>query len=117
MNNENDYLNFDNLNFDDILKIFANDDSCDNCDKCHKDKNEHIDKNKTDEIKKEATKCFHCRKKINLAGRYKCRCENTYCMSHRYPFSHDCKYDDKTEYIDNLKKSNMKIVADKVDKI
>ena len=38
--------------------------------------------------------CFYCDKKLKLIH-YKCKCKNLYCVKHRLPQSHDCKFDFK----------------------
>ncbi|SBT87471.1 zinc finger protein, putative [Plasmodium malariae] len=62
------------------------------------------------------TKCFLCNKRIGLLG-IKCRCEHYFCALHRYADTHNCTFDYKKYYKDQLMKNNVKVVADKVKKI
>lgn len=61
--------------------------------------------------------CTICNKKtsFNLV----CKCGNNYCDNHRYPFTHNCSYDeqDKQNHKKFLEKNNPIIIANKVDKI
>lgn len=41
-------------------------------------------------------RCPICNKKLGITA-IVCRCNNSYCVKHRYAEDHDCKYDYKTE--------------------
>lgn len=41
-------------------------------------------------------RCTVCRSKIGLMG-FDCKCGNTYCCAHRFPDTHECKFDHKAE--------------------
>jgi len=61
------------------------------------------------EIKKELTKCSVCLKKVPLATRFKCACDNKkmFCINHRYPEEHSCKKEVEKMKLD-------KVVADRL---
>ena len=46
-------------------------------------------------------KCFYCNKNLSLIEELtaKCKCNNYYCIRHKYPENHKCSID----YIDNNK--------------
>ncbi|KAI9288221.1 hypothetical protein BC943DRAFT_186748 [Umbelopsis sp. AD052] len=56
-------------------------------------------------------RCFSCRVKIPLAKQTvnKCRCNYTFCDSHRYPDRHDCDFDYAKLGRDLLAKNNPKL--------
>jgi len=64
---------------------------------------------KSIEIKKELTKCSVCLKKVPLATRFKCACDNNkmFCINHRYPEEHSCKKEVEKMKLD-------KVVADRL---
>lgn len=63
-------------------------------------------------------KCAFCNKKRGIT--IICDCGNTYCMSHRQKFVHNCSFEN-TNVIENKIKENlienMKCVSSKVEKI
>ena len=61
-------------------------------------------------------RCWTCNKKVGLLG-FKCRCEYTFCASHRQPELHTCTFDFKAMGREELAKNNPTVVAAKVDKI
>ena len=66
--------------------------------------------------KKQKNRCVICRKKVGILG-FSCKCSNEkshFCSTHRYPDAHDCTYDFKAEYQNQLRESLPKVVADKV---
>ena len=66
--------------------------------------------------KKQRNRCVICRRKIGILG-FSCKCSNEkahFCSTHRYPDAHDCTYDFKSEYQQQLRESLPKVVADKV---
>jgi predicted nucleic acid binding AN1-type Zn finger protein len=70
-------------------------------------------------IVKPNNKCFYedCNKKIKFTD-FKCRCDHTYCSSHRLPETHKCNYNYKLNSIENKKIiGDMKCVNDKFIKI
>lgn len=58
-------------------------------------------------------RCTVCRSKIGLMG-FDCKCGNTYCCAHRFPDTHECKFDHKAEDRKHLALENQKIVSQKV---
>lgn len=62
-------------------------------------------------------KCNHCNKKITLVDTMSCKCDNSFCFACRLPEVHNCTYDHKSDGKRLLEKANVKIVADKLDKI
>ncbi|CDO63953.1 zinc finger protein, putative [Plasmodium reichenowi] len=62
------------------------------------------------------SKCFFCSKRIGLVG-IKCRCNHYFCSLHRYADAHNCTFDYKNYHKQQLIKNNVKVVADKVEKI
>jgi len=61
-------------------------------------------------------RCFQCNKKIGISG-FKCRCEHTFCASHRQYNKHNCTFDFKSHSREALSKANPAVVADKIEKI
>ncbi|KAJ8766189.1 hypothetical protein K2173_021706 [Erythroxylum novogranatense] len=70
----------------------------------------------TEAVPRLANRCVVCKKKLGLTG-FKCKCENTFCGTHRYPESHECSFDFKTFGRDRIEKANPVIKADKVERI
>lgn len=64
----------------------------------------------------ENNKCTFCNKKLGLI-KFTCRCSNNYCNIHRYATSHNCTYDYKTNYQNELKINNPVITSIKLQKI
>lgn len=62
------------------------------------------------------TRCLSCRKKVGLTG-FKCKCGELFCGQHRYPESHNCTFDYKSEGRQKLADSNPVVQAAKVQKI
>ena len=59
--------------------------------------------------------CFLCKKKeIILVD---CYCKNSYCLKHRMPEDHMCKFDYIKKGKDDLTQLNPKIVSDKMEKV
>ena len=60
------------------------------------------------------TSCTVCNKKIKKVMKimYTCRCQNVYCSSHLH--DHDCTFDHKAEYRDQLRKEMPRVVANKL---
>jgi len=59
------------------------------------------------------TKCFLCKRKTYLL--VKCRCEGTFCVSHRDPEDHKCGFDFKKYGKDEVEKKNPKIKSQKLE--
>jgi predicted nucleic acid binding AN1-type Zn finger protein len=58
-----------------------------------------------------------CNKFLKLTD-MKCRCSNTYCLSHRLPEQHNCSYNFKISKIEQNKlEEDMKCVNQKIIKI
>jgi len=53
-----------------------------------------------------------CKKKLTILHQYECRCGLLYCIKHKLPELHDCKYNYK-----NDKVKLEKVVAEKIIKI
>ena len=62
-------------------------------------------------------KCYYCNKKITPSSSLLCKCNNVFCMEHRYTFIHNCNAYQKNEQIKILESNMPKIVSDKIDKI
>lgn len=58
--------------------------------------------------------CEKCRIKCRPALRFICKCNKTFCQSHRYPDQHDCTYDHRADAMATIQANNPKIVKDKV---
>ena len=73
---------------------------------------------KSDSKKEQADhkRCFSCTKKVGSLG-YKCKCEFTYCRTHRLPEDHECEYNFKQDAIKKLTKENPTVIASKLAKI
>ena len=71
---------------------------------------------KNTEVKK--NKCTSCKKKVGLLG-FDCQCGGNFCASHRHADQHDCKSlsDIIKKDREILAKQNIKVVADKLEKI
>lgn len=57
-----------------------------------------------------------CRKKTHNDG-YECKCEKIFCAKHRYPHSHNCSFDFKTDSKKQMLANNPLIISDKIIKI
>ena len=68
------------------------------------------------EVKK--NRCTLCKKKVGLLG-FECQCGGNFCTSHRHADQHDCKSlsDIIKKDREILAKQNIKVVADKLEKI
>ncbi|ODM98974.1 AN1-type zinc finger protein 4 [Orchesella cincta] len=66
---------------------------------------------------KKGVRCNVCKKKLGIACRYQCRCGLTFCSVHRYPETHECSFDYKTEGRNKLREENPVIVAPKIQNI
>ncbi len=58
-------------------------------------------------------RCLICNKKIRLTD-IKCKCGIFYCVYHKYPDQHNCKFDYKQEGRELLDKLNPKIIFNKI---
>jgi len=66
-------------------------------------------------VQEKKTRCWKCNKKIGLAG-FDCRCGYIFCGICRHAEQHNCDFDFKTSGREILRKQNVKVVADKLDK-
>lgn len=66
-------------------------------------------------VQEKKTRCWMCNKKIGLAG-FDCRCGYIFCGNCRHAEEHNCDFDFKTSGREILRKQNVKVVADKLDK-
>jgi hypothetical protein len=65
------------------------------------------------------SKCAHvaCKRKLTLLD-YACKCGKYYCTGHRYAETHECSYDYKKSYSNELlKHMSTNIIAQKVEHI
>lgn len=61
--------------------------------------------------------CFNdCSKKLGILP-FQCRCSLEFCVKHRMPENHNCKFDYKTFEKDILEKKNKGVKYEKIDKI
>jgi len=67
-------------------------------------------------VEKETNKCNKCCKKVGILG-YKCKCESTFCKTHRLPEDHDCEFDFRQASKAKLTKDNPVVMASKISKI
>lgn len=58
--------------------------------------------------------CEKCRIRCRPALRFICKCNKTFCQSHRYPDQHDCTYDHRADGLATIQANNPKIVKDKI---
>ena len=61
------------------------------------------------------SKCDMCQRKVEFML-MSCRCGSVFCMEHRLPEAHSCKYDFKTQGKEMIKAANPLVAAPKVDK-
>lgn len=61
-------------------------------------------------------RCTFCNKKLGVMP-FKCRCNELFCLEHRYPESHNCKFDYKLLGKDELTKKNPQVIANKIIKL
>ena len=62
-------------------------------------------------------RCQLCKRRLGLAAVYSCHCAGVFCTQHRYPESHQCSYDFKTEGRRLLERANPLVTAPKLPKI
>jgi len=67
-------------------------------------------------VQADISKCWSCNKKVGLLG-FKCKCNYTFCGTHRYSDKHTCTYDYKTNERSQLQKANPVVMASKITKI
>lgn len=61
-------------------------------------------------------RCAICRKKLGLTP-FVCRCDRSFCPTHRHSEAHACPFDYKAHHRQALARANPAVVAKKVDKI
>lgn len=63
-------------------------------------------------------KCHLCRRKTGLLG-FKCSCGGNYCAKHRFMDQHMCVNESEQikKDLEYLEKQNIRIIANKIDKI
>ncbi|KAG4183911.1 hypothetical protein ERO13_A09G138500v2 [Gossypium hirsutum] len=61
-------------------------------------------------------RCMVCRKRVGLTG-FRCKCEITFCGSHRYPENHGCTFDFKEVGREEIARANPLVKAEKLEKI
>lgn len=60
------------------------------------------------------TKCDKCKKSTAVMA-FHCKCGGRFCIKHRYPETHCCTFDHKSEGKSNISANNPKIVAKKIE--
>jgi AN1-type zinc finger protein 5/6 len=83
------------------------------------DENKNNKKDTEKTIKKKKTiRCSFCNKKCTLIN-YNCQCGGIFCQNHRLTHSHSCPCIEKKKIINKelLKKNNIQIIPEKVNKI
>jgi predicted nucleic acid binding AN1-type Zn finger protein len=63
-----------------------------------------------------SSRCFSCQKKVGLLG-FKCRCDQTFCSTHRHADAHACPFDYKAAGREELAKANPLVVTKKLQNI
>ena len=59
-----------------------------------------------------------CNKKLSMVEQtVKCRCDVSYCMAHRLPYSHECSYDYNVEFSNKIEKDLQTAIPSKLEKI
>lgn len=61
-------------------------------------------------------KCHHCSKKIK-GIEFDCKCNNKFCVKCRYPETHKCTFNYKTQQKTKLEKELIRVVPDKLVRI
>lgn len=67
-------------------------------------------------IQKKKKRCYKCNKKLGTTG-IECRCGYIFCGTHRYSFEHNCDYNYKKDFSEQLKKNNPVIKKRKLEPI
>ena len=67
-------------------------------------------------INNDKNSCKQCKKKT-LKILFKCKCNNYYCIKHRYSDCHNCTFDYKNENKKQLLKLNPVIIPSKLESI
>ena len=69
-------------------------------------------------IKKKSSKprCYHCNKKLKMIH-FTCKCNNTFCILHQNPHSHNCSFNNKKLCQETIKNNNPLTIHQKVVKI
>lgn len=78
--------------------------------------NKNTEIEKTKKAKNKRCNFEGCRKRLGLLN-HECKCGNTYCEKHILSNSHNCTYDYKKYYLDDLKKNNISVKFNKIEKI
>ena len=60
--------------------------------------------------------CIICNKKLPIFI-IKCKCNKLLCSIHRYPNEHDCQYDYKESFKQELKQKYKKLKVEQIEKI
>jgi len=73
---------------------------------------------KSKEENKTDNKCHLCRRKTGLLG-FKCSCGGNFCAKHRFLDQHMCinEQEQIKKDLEYLEKQNIRVVADKINKI
>ncbi|KAK7073365.1 AN1-type zinc finger protein 4 [Halocaridina rubra] len=62
-------------------------------------------------------RCEQCSKRLNLVNTYDCRCGRIFCTQHRYPETHECTFDYKSEGRKLIEMANPLIASHRLPKI
>ncbi len=57
-----------------------------------------------------------CKHKTTLI-KFTCKCDNTYCLQHRFTDQHGCTFDHITSAREELRKRNQPVIAQKIIRI
>ena len=63
--------------------------------------------------KNQPNRCASCSIRVGFYG-FSCKCGNMFCAKHRYSDLHDCSFDYSQAAINQLKKVNPKVIAQKM---
>jgi predicted nucleic acid binding AN1-type Zn finger protein len=60
-------------------------------------------------------RCSHkeCRKKLGLIS-FTCKCDQTFCVAHQSPHSHDCSYDHGQDKRNDIQTMNPSVIPQKL---
>ncbi|KAK2196961.1 bifunctional Zinc finger [Babesia duncani] len=67
-------------------------------------------------LQEDTSKCYTCKRFVGLLG-FKCKCGHVLCSNHRQANLHACTFDYKSLHKSQLERRNVKVVADKLERI
>ena len=62
-------------------------------------------------------KCFTCNRRLNLTTEFQCKCDQQFCLKHRYPDMHSCQFNHKAIWKKSLESKNPAVCYNKIEKI